>query len=273
MWQIFVHSALSPPSTAFFSAVRNIHSSQLQMLEIKRMSPFGLFQVLHSQNPAISEKWVWLCNGISLSSCSWIWAGWHCGEYLLWHSEMRERCLCRGMANRKLVYLCCCEFPRADQSICLVLSCLFLWILVQMHNFTCPKGKNHPFLTSELSGAVCVVSVSDKKQSSMSKGHLNIMRSSRSAAIYMKCYICSSTSPLPPSPSHFFLSLTRSASPLPHYFVSLFCRPSLFIPAVAKAMVFCAGSWLGLICQSADLPSLLFCLSLSLPLSFWFSVE
>lgn len=62
------------------------------------------------------------------------------------------------------------------------------------------------------------------------------------------------------TPLSFFLSLTRSASLLPHYSVSLFCRPSLFIPAVAKAMVFCGGSWLGLICQSADLPSLLFCL-------------
>lgn len=30
------------------------------------------------------------------------------------------------------------------------------------------------------------------------------------------------------------------------------------IPAVVKAMVFCGGSWLGLICQAADLPSLLF---------------
>lgn len=31
---------------------------------------------------------------------------------------------------------------------------------------------------------------------------------------------------------------------------------SLSIPTVAKAIVFCGGSWLGLICQAADLPSL-----------------
>lgn len=38
--------------------------------------------------------------------------------------------------------------------------------------------------------------------------------------------------------------------------VSLSLTLSLSIPTVAKAIVFCGGSWLGLICQAADLPSL-----------------
>lgn len=45
-----------------------------------------------------------------------------------------------------------------------------------------------------------------------------------------------------------FMSLSISLSPP--------LTLSLSIPAVAKAIVFCGGSWLGLICQAADLPSL-----------------
>lgn len=46
----------------------------------------------------------------------------------------------------------------------------------------------------------------------------------------------------------------------PFMSLSIFLSPpltlSLSIPTVAKAIVFCGGSWLGLICQAADLPSL-----------------
>ena len=61
---------------------------------------------------------------------------------------------------------------------------------------------------------------------------------------FISLWLCIPSIPL----LHLSFSPTFSLS------VSLY----LSIPVVAKAMVFCGGSWLGLICQAADLPSLLF---------------
>lgn len=84
----------------------------------------------------------------------------------------------------------------------------------------------------------------------ITRTHLAAIRTASPSGLSIYILLCFSKSH---SPSH--LLITHSAS-----FLTL-CHPSLYIPAVAKAMVFCGGSWLGLICQSADLPSLLFSLS------------
>lgn len=81
-------------------------------------------------------------------------------------------------------------------------------------------------------------------------------------SVYISLSSCPSLCTRPPSLTLSCLSSLVPSASLLRLFLILSYLPSLrslspAIPAVVKAMVFCGGSWLGLICQAADLPSLL----------------
>lgn len=94
-----------------------------------------------------------------------------------------------------------------------------------------------------------------------------------SQSTYLSPPLCPSTTDHPPSRSHVFHH-SLALHPFSVYFFLSLSFSALSIPVVVKAMVFCGGSCLGLICQTADLPSLLFSFSSSLsrPLLLLFTV-